>query len=156
MKRLFYLIFAFLFAGGIQINAQQMIVYASNGEETKFEESDYTQCKVTFSEGKMLFHVGGAVKNTFDIKSIQRISFYGLQSAASGVTEGETIQYFPEAEMFAVNAHPGSLVAVYNLNGTEALSFVHTIASSTVSIAHLPAGVYVIVVGNETLKFVKQ
>lgn len=156
MKRLFYLIFAFLFAGGMQVSAQQIIVHTNDGEETQLGESDYTLCKVTFSNGQMLFHVGGAVKNTFDIKSIQRISFYGLQSVINGVADEETIQYFPEKEAFAVNAHPGISVAVYNLNGTEAMSFVNTIASSTVSVAHLPAGVYVIVVGSETLKFVKK
>ena len=55
----------------------------------------------------------------------------------------------------SVNASFG-VVFVYQLDGTRVLSQSQTIATSTISVAHLPAGVYVATIGCETLKFVKQ
>lgn len=156
MLRNLYLVFVFLFVGVTQINAQQMIVHVSDGGETKFEEPDYSSCKITFSEGKMLFHVGDKVENTIDIKSIQRISFYGSPNGVGVVVGEKTIAYSSGAESLAVNVLPGTLVKVYHANGACVLSHVQTIASSPISVAHLSAGMYMVVVGSETLKFVKQ
>ena len=156
MLRNLYLVLVFLFVGVTQMNAQQMIVHVSDGSETKFEEFDYALCKITFSEGKMLFHVGDKVESTIDIKSIQRISFYGSPNGVGVVASEETIAYSSDTESLVVNVLPGTLVKVYYVNGACELSYVQTIASSAVSVAHLPAGMYVVVVGSETLKFVKQ
>lgn len=151
-----YLVFVFLFVGVTQMNAQQMIVHASDGGETKFEELDYASCKMTFSEGKMLFHVGDKVENTIDIKSIQRISFYGSSNGIGAVAGKKTVTYSSGAESLVVDALPGTLVKVCHANGACLLSHVQTIVSSPISVADLPAGMYVVVVGSETLKFVKQ
>ena len=156
MKRNFYLLLASLFLGVVQVSAQQMVVYASNGNEIKFEELDYASCKITFSDGKMQFFVGGTIKNTMDIKGIQRISFYGLQSGIEAVVDEGSIVYSSDTEALLTNTHPGAFIVVYRIDGAPVLSHVQTIASSVISVAHLPAGVYVAVVGSETLKFVKK
>ena len=145
---------ALLFAGVVQVQAQQMVVHAVGGE-IKFEELDYTSCKITFSNGKMQFYVGGEEKSSFAIKDIQRISFYGLQSGIENTPNEAALVYSATSESLTAHVQPGALVAVYRIDGTRVLSYVHTIASSAISVEHLPAGVYVVVSGNETLKFVK-
>ena len=156
MKRNFYLLLAFLFLGMAQVNAQQMVVHANDGGEIRFEELDFPSCMMTFSNGKMQFYVGGTMKNTIDIKSIQRISFYGLQSGIEAVVDEGPIVYSSDTEALLTNTHPGAFIVVYRIDGAPVLSHVQTIASSVISVAHLPAGVYVAVVGSETLKFVKK
>ena len=156
MRRNLYLAFALLFVGIVQASAQQLIVQTNNGVETKFEELDYALCKITFENGSMHFHVGGTVKNTMAIKDIQRISFYGLQgSGIEMVPNADSITYSSATESLAVNVQPGVIVMVYRIDGTHVLSHVQTIASSSVSVEHLPAGAYIVVAGSETLKFVK-
>lgn len=156
MKRNVYLILALLFLGVAQVSAQQMVVHANDGGEIRFEELDYTLCKMTFSNGEMQFLVGGTVKNTMKIKEIRRISFYGLQSGIEAVADEDSIVYSSDAEVLFTNVQPGALIAVYRIDGTPVLSHVQTIASSAISVTHLPAGLYVAVVGSETLKFVKK
>ena len=156
MKRNFYLLLALLFLGVAQVGAQQMVVYANDGGEIKFEELDYASCKITFSNGEMQFLVDGTVKNTMKIKDIQRISFYGLQSGIEAVADEGSIVYSSDTETLLTGAQPGTLIAVYRIDGTPVLSHVQTFVSSAISVEHLPTGVYVVVVGSETLKFVKQ
>ena len=64
--------------------------------------------------------------------------------------------YSSAAEELRVHAQPGTTVAVYHANGALVLERMQTIAATPVSVAHLPAGTYVAVVGNVTLKFVKR
>lgn len=132
-----------------------MVVHTDGGE-TKFEEVDYASCRITFSNGRMVFHVGDAVKQSFDIMDIRRVSFYGVRTGVAPLAGEPVVTYSAVSETLQVYACPGTSVTVYHLNGARALSRVQTIASSSVSVAHLPAGMYVAVVGSETLKFVKQ
>lgn len=155
MKRPVYLFLAILFASAMQLRAQQMAVALSDGNELKFAEG-YTSCKITFSDGQMLLHVDGAVKNTIGIKDINRIYFYSVDASVDELLGKEVVVYSAATEELLVHAQPGTAVAVYQVNGMLALSRVQTIASTPINVAHLPAGTYVAVVGNVTLKFVKR
>lgn len=155
MKRRAYIFLVMLFASVVQMRAQQMSVAFNNGGEVKFEES-HTSSKITFSNGKMIFHVDGAVKNTIDIKDINRIYFYDVDARVDEVQDKDVMAYSAAAEELIVHAQPGAIVAIYHVNGALALSCVQTIAATPVSVAHLSAGTYVAVVGNVTLKFAKQ
>ena len=155
MKRPVYLFLAILFASAMQMRAQQMAVALSDGNELKFEEN-YTSCKITFSDGQMLFHVDGAVKNTIGIKDINRIYFYSADAGVDELQGKDVVTYSAATEELLVHAQPGTIVAVYHANGALALAQMQTIAGTPVSVAHLPAGTYVAVVRNVTLKFVKR
>ena len=155
MKRRAYIFFAILLASVVQMRAQQMAVAFNDGGEVKFEES-HTSSKITFSNGKMIFHVDGAVKSTIDIKDVNRIYFYGSNAHIDEVLDKELMVYSADAEALLVHTNPGTAVAIYHANGSLILSRVQTIASTPISVAHLSAGTYVAVVGNVTLKFVKQ
>ena len=154
MKRNLYLILALLFVGAVQMSAQKMVVALNNSTEV-FLDEDITTSKITFSDGKMLFHVNGAVKNTFEIKDINRI--YTLRySSVEALDVLHEIAYLSATQELIVGADPGPVIAIYYANGAKALSHIQTIASTPISVAHLPAGAYVVVLGGKTLKFVKQ
>lgn len=155
MNKFPYLLLVALFMA-LQVKAQQMVVHTNDGNETKFEEVDYSNCKITFLDGHMQFHVGDAVQKRIEIKTIRRMSFYGLQSDVEFISSGATIAYLDASETIALNARPGTTMVVYQVNGSRVMSHVQTIASAEVCVSHLPAGTYVAFVGNETLKFVKR
>ena len=155
MKRRTYIFFAILFVAVAQMKAQQIAVEFNDGGEVKFEEC-YTHSKVTFSNGQMMFHVDGAVESTIDIKDVNRIYFYGSNAHIGEVLDKEPMVYSADAEALLVHTNPGTAVAIYHANGSLILSRVQTIASTPISVAHLPAGAYIAVVENVTLKFVKQ
>ena len=155
MRRRTYIFLVILLVSAVQMRAQQMAVALSDGNELKFEEN-YTSCKITFSDGQMLLHVDGAVKNTFGIKDISRIYFYSVDAGVDELQSKDVVTYSAATEELLVHAQPGTVVAVYHANGTLVLARMQTIAATPVSVAHLPAGTYVAVVGNVTLKFVKR
>lgn len=154
MKRNLYLILALLFMGAVQVSAQQMAVALGNGDEVTFDE-DIATAKITFSNGQMLFHVGNTVKETINIKDIDRLFFYGVQGSVDAMPNAQIAIYSAASEELTVNAQAGTTVNVYHANGACVISMVQTIAAIPISVAHLPAGVYVVAVGSETLKFVK-
>ncbi len=155
MKRNLYLILALLFVGSMQLSAQQMAVAFNNGGELMLEE-DYTKCKITFSNGEMLFQVNEKVIETIEIKDISRIYFYEVNASVDAMQGDELATYSVAREELVVHAQPGAVVTVYHVSGAKVLSHIQTIANTSISVAHLPAGIYMVVIGSETLKFVKQ
>lgn len=156
MKRNLYLILALLFVGSMQLSAQQMAVAFNNGGELMLEEDyDYTKCKITFSNGEMLFQVNEKVIETIEIKDISRIYFYDVDASVDAMQGDEPATYSAAREELVVHAQPGAVVTVYHVSGAKVLSHIQTIANTSISVAHLPAGAYVVVIGGKTLKFVK-
>ena len=156
MKRNFYLILALLFMGAVQMSAQQMAVALGNGDEVKFDEyMNIATAKITFSNGQMLFHYDGNVVGTFNIKDVEKLFFY-ITGSVDKIQKNKVVSYSSDCEELSVNSPVGTSVVVYHVNGSRVLSHLQTIASSTISVAHLPAGIYMVVIGSETLKFVKQ
>ena len=154
MKRNLYLILALLFVDSMQLSAQQMAVAFNNGGELMLEE-DYTKCKITFSNGEMLFQVNEKVIETIEIKDISRIYFYDVDASVDAMQGDEPATYSAAREELVVHAQPGAVVTVYHVSGAKVLSHIQTIANTSISVAHLPAGAYVVVIGGKTLKFVK-
>ena len=157
MRRNIYLLLAFLLVGVVQVRAQQIAVISKDGSEAKFEETKFELSKITFSNGKMFVHYDGVVKGTYNIKDIARVKFYERDDASVGSLDAEQgIEYRAMTEELIVRANLGAEIKIYRACGACVLSQVQTIAAPVINIAHLPAGVYVAVVGSETLKFVKQ
>lgn len=154
MKRNIYLILALLFMGAVQVRAQQMAVVTAEGT-TEHAAYPYEKAKITFSNGQMLFHYDGKVTNTYNIKDIKQIFFY-VTGAVDSMPNANTITYSSLKEELNINTAPGTAIAIYHTSGTCVLSKVQTVASPAISVVHLQSGTYIVVVGSETLKFVKQ
>ena len=155
MKRTIYLILALLLMGVARVSAQQIAVFSRDGSEVKFEWGAQPCSKITFSNGQMLFHAGDAVNSTFNIKDVLRIDFYDLNASVDKVGTDSGISYNPIRKELVVSANPGTAISIYRTCGACVWSQLQTIAAPAISVAHLPAGTYVVVAGSETLKFVK-
>lgn len=154
MKRNLYLIFALLLLGVAQARAQQIAVVTTD-KTTEYGHYPYDNAKITFSNGQMLFHYDGNVVGTFNIKDVEKLFFY-ITGSVDKIQKNKVVSYSSDCEELSVNSPVGTSVVVYHVNGNRVLSHLQTIASSTISVAHLPAGIYMVVIGSETLKFVKQ
>lgn len=154
MKRNLYLILALLLLGVVQARAQQIAVVTAD-KTTEYGHYPYDNAKITFSNGQMLFHYDGNVVGTFNIKDVEKLFFY-ITGSVDKIQKNKVVSYSSDCEELSVNSPVGTSVVVYHVNGNRVLSHLQTIASSTISVAHLPAGIYMVVVGSETLKFVKQ
>lgn len=154
MKRNLYLILALLLLGVVQVRAQQIAVVTAD-KTTEYGHYPYDNAKITFSKGQMLFHYDGNVVGTFNIKDVEKLFFY-ITGSVDKIQKNKVVSYSSDCEELSVNSPVGTSVVVYHVNGSRVLSHLQTIASSTISVAHLPAGIYMVVVGSETLKFVKQ
>lgn len=154
MKRNLYLILALLLLGVVQVRAQQIAVVTAD-KTTEYGHYPYDNAKITFSNGQMLFHYDGNVVGTFNIKDVEKLFFY-ITGSVDKIQKNKVVSYSSDCEELSVNSPVGTSVVVYHVNGSRVLSHLQTIASSTISVAHLPAGIYMVVVGSETLKFVKQ
>lgn len=154
MKRNFYLFFVLLLLGVVQARAQQIAVVTAD-KTTEYGYYPYDNAKITFSNGQMLFHYDGNVVGTFNIKDVEKLFFY-MTGSVDKIQKNKVVSYSSDCEELSVNSPVGTSVVVYHVNGNRVLSHLQTIASSTISVAHLPAGIYMVVVGSETLKFVKQ
>lgn len=155
MKRNLYLILALLLLGVVQVRAQQIAVVTTD-KTTEYGHYPYDNAKITFSNGQMLFHYDGNVVGTFNIKDVEKLFFY-ITGSVDKIQKNKVVSYSSDCEELSVNSPVGtSVVVVYHVNGNRVLSHLQTIASSTISVAHLPAGIYMVVVGSETIKFVKQ
>ncbi len=154
MKRNFYLFFVLLLLGVVQARAQQIAVVTAD-KTTEYGHYPYDNAKITFSNGQMLFHYDGNVVGTFNIKDVEKLFFY-ITGSVDKIQKNKVVSYSSDCEELSVNSPVGTSVVVYHVNGNRVLSHLQTIASSTISVAHLPAGIYMVVVGSETLKFVKQ
>ena len=154
MKRNLYLILALLLLGVAQVRAQQIAVVTAD-KTTEYGHYPYDNAKITFSNGQMLFHYDGNVVGTFNIKDVEKLFFY-ITGSVDKIQKNKVVSYSSDCEELSVNSPVGTSVVVYHVNGNRVLSHLQTIASSTISVAHLPAGIYMVVVGSETLKFVKQ
>ena len=119
MKRSLNLILALLLLCVAQVRAQQVAVVTAEGT-TEYAHRPYTSGKITFADGKMLFHQDGKVVGTHNIKDISRIYFYET-SAIDAVQGEQVIVYSPAVEELRVNASFG-VVFVYQLDGTRVLS----------------------------------
>ena len=155
MKRNLYLIFALLLLGVAQARAQQIAVTFNDGGMFQFDKNP-GDCKITFSNGQMLFHVNGAVKSTIAIKDIQRMVFYAYHASVDDMETKDNIVYNPVSAELVANVAPGTAIKIYRTCGECVLSRIQTVAAPAISLAHLSAGTYIVVAGSETLKFVKQ
>lgn len=154
MKRNLYLILALLLLGVVQVRAQQIAVVTAD-KTTEYAQWPYESAKITFTNGQMLFHYDGNVVGTFNIKDVEKLFFY-MTGSVDEIQKNKVVSYSSDCEELSVNSPVGTSVVVYHVNGNRVLSHLQTIASSTISVAHLPAGIYMVVIGSETLKFVKQ
>ena len=76
-------------------------------------------------------------------KDVEKLFFY-ITGSVDKIQKNKVVSYSSDCEELSVNSPVGTSVVVYHVNGNRVLSHLQTIASSTISVAHLPAGIYIV------------
>ena len=151
MKK-FYTLLLFLIAT-LPSMAQQIIVEkGANIETIEFSKLD----KITFSGTTIKIQQTDGTAIESSMNEINRIYFSNYNSIENIGEQNSKIISYISNEYIAVNCNTGEFVAIYNLIGQELICTRQKSDNSIISISHLPIGIYVIRINDQTAKFVKR
>lgn len=112
--------------------------------------------KITFSGGKMLAATTDGV-HSFDLNTMEKMFFSSTATALTTVSADRTgLSYDAASQTVQVGEQGGNATLhVYFLNGSLALRTPVPAGGTTVSLATLPKGVYVVKLNGQTLKITR-
>lgn len=103
--------------------------------------------RVTFEEGLVLIESEGTSTN-YRRSDVCSFSFESTSASISGMHVESDIVYRYADNIFQADGRP---ITVYNLNGNAV-----TYGNDRVSLAELPAGVYIVLAGRQSVKIIKK
>jgi len=154
-KKLFLLAIVLLFVG--QLFAEQeskLITLKADGTETVYALADVQ--KIVFENNTMTVNM----KSGSDAKGITSVSF--LLSDGSGIEKPQlfsSVFVFPnpvKTNLTVSGADKGIKINLFDLNGKLLQSVIAKDNSTEVNVLSLPSGIYLLRVGEQTVKFIKQ
>ena len=107
--------------------------------------------KITFSEGNTIILVGDE-EVVYPSAQMEKIAFSGTGTAIGKLPLKEVgLQYTAGT----IKVQKAGLLKVYNTAGTL-VGAANVTDNATVTLNHLPAGIYVVAIGNQTIKINKK
>ena len=151
MKKLYTLLF--LLALSLPGFAQQMFIEKSNNTETiEFSKLD----KITFNSTTVNILQTDGTTTSADMGDIERISFSNYNSIANLEAQNNDIVNYISDDYIAINCNSGDVIAIYNIIGTKLMCVRQKSDNGIIGISHLPKGIYIIKINDQTAKFVKR
>jgi len=154
-KKLFFLAIVLLSVG--QLFAEQeskLITLKADGTETVYALADVQ--KIVFENNTMTVNM----KSGSDAKGITSVSF--LLSDGSGIEKPQlfsSVFVFPnpvKTNLTVSGADKGMKINLFDLNGKLLQSVIAKDNSTEVNVSSFPSGIYLLRVGEQTVKFIKQ
>lgn len=150
--RKIYTLILFLFAS-MPIMAQQIFIEKGTNRETiEFGNLE----KITFNGTTVNILKTDGVTISASMGDIERIHFSNYSSIENtGVAKDELFNYISD-DCIAVNCNAGEIITVYSIIGKQFICVRQKSDNGIISIAHLPKGIYIIRINDQTAKFVKR
>lgn len=145
-----------LFVGSMCANAaaQYMTVEQKNGEKFSFRLDDNPV--VTYSDGNLV--VNGNAETSYAISAVKNYHFTenDLSGVANFAADVLQIVGVDDNTIRVENTRAGSLVVLYNVNGVQVVDAVaDQMGVATIALPN-KKGVYVLTVGNKSLKVIRK
>lgn len=151
MKNIY--IFLLILTTAIPAMSQQMIVEkGSNSESIDFANLD----KITFSGSTVKIVQSDGTTSQAAMGDITRIRFSNYSNIGHAGNTKENLLERVSNEEIAINCDAGAIVSIYDTTGSQRICMRLKSDNGTISIAHLPKGIYIIKVDNRTAKFLKR
>ena len=133
--------------------AQQIFIEKSGNTETiEFSKLD----KITFNNTTVNISQTDGTTTSADMEDFERISFSNYNSIENlKAQNGEFVNYVSK-DYIVINCNAGEIVTIYNIIGSELMCTRQKSDNGIISIAHLPRGIYIKKVNDQTAKFVKR
>lgn len=151
---LMLLIIAMLMPQGVWADNQTLVLWLKNGQKVYYELSD--EPRTTFEHG-MLVISSNRIRSEYHLSEVLRYTFEGeftgvdapISDGTGFRQRGDELDIFglaegTEAELYSTN---GVLLGEQKASGSKSIHF---------TLANQPAGVYLVKIGEQTLKFMKR
>lgn len=152
MKRLLILLFAFC---TLTLSAQSpKNLYVVQGPDSEKELKLTDISKITFNQGNIQIAMADGSTNSYAISSVVRLYF----ADASGVPSLKAPQsalWSPATAQLTLDCAPGTKVRIFNAGGQCVATAVQTLAQSPIDLSSLPAGLYIVEAGGNTVKIMR-
>lgn len=134
-----------------------VVVISADGSQRQELLSDVDKIEIG-TEALTLVTIGGET-STVPYSDLDRILVGAEYSAIKEITTPSDIAVWPTTTSDRVNISglaPGSPITVFALNGTQVLAVKASESLTSISLAGLPAGIYILTVDKTAVKIVKQ
>lgn len=150
--RKIYTLILFLFAS-MPIIAQQIFIEKGTSRET-IEFGNLK--KITFNSTTVNILKTDGSTISASMGDIERIHFSNYSSIEDTEIAKEELFYYISDDYIAVNCNAGEIITVYSIIGKQFICVRQKSDNGIISIAHLPKGIYIIRINDQTAKFVKR
>lgn len=145
---------ALLVAGCVSAAHADLVVLERDG--TACSLSPEKVRSITFDSGRMTVKTVDGTMQTWEVSAIRKCYFGAAPEVPTGVSAALASRWVVRGDNVMVSSASASVLTVLNAEGRLVL-MQHVVAgTSTVSLANLPAGVYLVRMNGKTLKLMKR
>lgn len=147
-----------LASAGIAESAEKAVVVIS-ADGTQRQELLTNVDRIEIGETSLTLKTVGGETRTTAYDELDRILIGAEYSAIQQITSPGDIAVWPTVTSDNLNVtglQPGDAVTVYDLRGAVAVRTIATDGMTTVSVASLPSGAYIVAAGKHSVKIIKK
>lgn len=154
MKNMKRLMLALIVAGSVQAVHADLVVLERDGTACVLSPEN-VRC-ITFDNGRMVVKTLSGTTQTWEVSAVRKCYFGTAPELPTGMTTPSATCWTVCGDNVMVNSASASVLTVLNAEGRLVL-MQHVVAGkSAVSLAKLPAGVYLVRMNGKTLKLMKR
>ena len=145
---------ALLAAGCVAVAQADLVVLERNGAACSFVPAEVR--RITFEDGRMCVQSLDGTTHSWEVSAVSKCYFGSAPEVPAAVGTVRTTMLMPSGNGLNVHCETAGVLTVQNVKG-QLLWLRHVpVGTSMVSLADLPAGVYVVQMNGETLKLMKR
>ena len=149
-----YFFTTLLLATCLSATAQHMLI-DKGGENNEVVGLDNLK-KITFSGTTVNIEQTDGTKSSSSMGEINRIYFGDFTSIDETRPQSRELISYITREDIAINSPAGTLVTIYDVIGAQVISIRLKNDGETISISHLPKGIYIVKANDKTAKILKR
>ena len=160
LKFYFLILFLYVIGGVTQIKAQSIIIKTNDGGESTSLISAVH--KFTFVDNQLLLSYDDGTSTVFDLSLVDKMYFEDVKTEVneSLLSDGTALLLYPNpvTEMLQFKNLPvdNSIVNIFSIDGKIVMQAQISSDDQTLDVSNLSAGLYIIQLNSQTLKFIKQ
>jgi hypothetical protein len=157
-KKLILLVFLILCSWKSNLNAQNLVVKLNNG--TQNSELLNTVKKLSFANGDLLVSFKTGIPDSYSLAEIQKL-YFGLETSVPDLelNDENKLSIYPNPVNQTVtiqNILAGtSELKIFRMDGKLVLLTSEISETETLDLGNLPAGIYLLIAKNQSVKFIK-
>lgn len=145
---------ALLLAGCMSVAHADLVVLERDGTACSLSPANVRS--ITFDNGRLVVKSVDGTTQTWEVSAVRKCYFGIAPEVPTGVGTASASRWTVRGDNVVVTGTSASVLTVLNAEGRLVLMQYVAAGTSTVSLAKLPAGVYLVRMNGETLKLMKR